>query len=121
MRVRMLTDMTGARGGVPWPPYGHEMDVGDEEAHHLAAIGVAAIVEDGKPPQAAPIAVQPAPAERAVAPDEGVYTAAAPAGEPIVRPGRFEPGAVEPAAPEPPTPPTPAGRKGRGSRPTGRG
>lgn len=46
MRIRMKTQVSGSRNGVPWPPRGGVLDVPDDEGAELCASGVSVPVAD---------------------------------------------------------------------------
>jgi hypothetical protein len=48
MRVRMKTDVSGARDGEPWPPRGGTIELPDDEAAQLCASGMAEPVAEHK-------------------------------------------------------------------------
>jgi len=44
MRIKLLAEITGTRNGVPWPKRGEEVDLPDEEATTMVAVGMAEAV-----------------------------------------------------------------------------
>jgi hypothetical protein len=101
MRVRMVQQMSGSRGEVPWPPVGGELEVSDEEAAWLCAKG-----DSHSTPIAVPVAghrkaedkteTRPAPE------DAKIETRAEPKAETKVPPKDELPPWDEPAADPPP-------------------
>ena len=41
MRIKLLVHLTGTRNGDPWPAYGLEMELPDDEAAAMVAVGMA--------------------------------------------------------------------------------
>lgn len=41
MRVKLLVHLTGTRNGTPWPAYGEEIELPDDEATTMIAVGMA--------------------------------------------------------------------------------
>lgn len=64
-RVKMLSRLSGTRNGEPWPDVGDELDVPDDEADTLVALGHAERTAAGATPaKRARKAVVEAPEER---------------------------------------------------------
>ncbi len=54
MRIKLLAEITGTRNGVPWPKRGEEVDLPDEEATTMVAVGMAEKLDGTSKPEPEP-------------------------------------------------------------------